>query len=391
MSRAQDIIGKLRQIATDPIGYAVKWKEQHSGKVIGIMPMNFPVELVHAAGALPMLVQESQEPITLGRSLIFEFYCGYTRSLVDQAATGKFDVLDAIYLVDHCVALLGAADALRYVLPKKPVYLSQFAASMDEALSPIQVRTKIGLLRDRLVDFCGVEISDDSLRDSVKLFNTNRQLLRDVYDQRRSGRLSITAAEMQILVKSAMVMDVEEHTALLSEFIAASDRTGSPEQGRIRLHFSGHFCHAPKPELLEMIESCGTMIVDDDLFTGYRYISTDVAEKKEPLDALTDWYFERNDNVPCSTRAQKSADWESYLLGTLVADRAQGVIVLMPKFCEPHMLYYPELRKAFEERGVPHLLIETEHEGLALETIRVRGEAFIETIKRRAANLPELM
>ena len=59
-----------------------------------------------------------------------------------------------------------------------------------------------------------------------------------------------------------------------------------------------------------------------------------------------------------------------------------GVVVLMAKFCEPHMLYYPELRKALDASDVPHLLIETEHEGLPLESIRTRVETFLERIRR---------
>ena len=127
------------------------------------------------------------------------------------------------------------------------------------------------------------------------------------------------------------------------------------------------------------------MVVDDDLYTGFRYISTDVPELGDPVDALTRWYFDRNTNVPCATRAQKNVDWESYLLQSLQHSGAAGVVILMAKFCEPHMLYYPELRKALLRSKVPHLLIETEHEGLPAESIRVRMEAFLEQIRRPSA------
>jgi hypothetical protein len=47
-----------------------------------------------------------------------------------------------------------------------------------------------------------------------------RKLLRQVYDLRRPGHLRITASQLQVLVKSRMVMDVEEHTALLADYLA---------------------------------------------------------------------------------------------------------------------------------------------------------------------------
>lgn len=337
-----------------------------------------------------MIVQEDRMPITLGRSLLFEFYCGYTRSLVDQAATHRLDVLDGLFLVDHCVALLGAVDAIRFVLPDMPVFLAQFTASMDEDWTPAEIRKKLLMLQNRLEQLCELAIPVERLSGSIALYNHDRRLLRHIYDLRRTGKIAISSSTMQILVKSAMIMDVEEHIARLTELTAILETENSAQPPVVRLHLSGHFCHAPRPELLAMIEDCGATVVDDDLYTGYRYISTDVPEASDPLDALTGWYFDRNSNVPCSTRAQKTVDWENYLIRSLAGSGSEGVVVLMPKFCEPHMLYYPELRKALLDHGIPHLLVETEHEGLALETLRVRVEAFIERIKRGVPS-PELV
>lgn len=380
-TRIEDVIAPLERIAADPGAYAARWKERTGRKVVGILPMNFPPEIVQAAGALPVLVQEDEAAITYGRNLLLEFYCGYTRSLVDQAATGKFGHLDGLFLVDHCVALLGAVDAIRFELPEMPVYLAQFPASMDEAATPPEVRARICELRDKLGQLCGTTITDDDIATSIAAYNRNRQLLRRVYELRRAGRAELTSRQMQALVKSAMVMEVEEHNEQLERLLTLLEGQAAEASGLVRLHLSGHFCHAPRPELLDMIESCGVVVVDDDLFTGYRYISTDVPEAADPVSALAQWYFDRNANVPCATRAQKDADWEDYLLRAVEASGAQGVIMLVPKFCEPHMLYYPELRKALRAQSVPHLLVETEHEGIALESLRTRVEALVEGIR----------
>ncbi|MGE0231793.1 MAG: 2-hydroxyacyl-CoA dehydratase subunit D [Flavobacteriaceae bacterium] len=380
--REDAIIQSLATIADNPDAYAKAWKQRTGGKVIGIMPMNFPGELVHAAGALPVVVQEDRSSITLGRSLLYEFYCGYTRSLVDQAATDKFGVFDAFLIVDHCVALLGAIDAMRFEIPGTPIYLAQFTASMDEPWSPPQVRGRIDELRGKLEEICGKRVADEDIFASIASYNRNRRLLRRIYDMRRSGDIRITSRQMQILVKSAMVMDVDEHSGKLEELIPLLEAQKAEASRLPKLHLSGNFCHAPHPELLDMIESCGVVVVDDDLYTGYRYIATDVPEDSDPAEALTRWYFDRNNNVPCSTRAQKSADWEGYLAKAVEKSGASGVIMLIAKFCEPHMLYYPELRKELRRREIPHLVIETEHEGLPLEMLKTRVEALVEHIKR---------
>lgn len=387
----EDILGTFSRIAEEPHAYAADWKQRTSRKVVGIFPMNFPLELVHAAGALPVVVQESRTSITEGRSLLFEFYCGYSRSIVDQAATGELAVYDGFFLVDHCVALVGAADALRFQLPETRTYLAQYMASMDEDTTRTDIVRCVRDLRDQLEALCGTAITPDALARSIALFNTNRRLQRQVYDLRRTGRTALTARQVQAIVKSSMVMDIEEHTALLQALVPALDRELPNMPAMARLHLSGHFCHAPQPELFDMIESCGAIVVDDDLYTGFRFISTDVKEDFDPVEALVDWYFARNNTVPCATRAQKSVDWETYLSTSLEQSGADGVIVLMAKFCEPHMLYYPELRKEFARRNTPFLLIETEHEGLALEMLRTRVEALVEGIRRKpAVNEPGL-
>lgn len=228
--------------------------------------------------------------------------------------------------------------------------------------------------------FAGAPVTDAALAASIALFNENRRLLRELFASRRAGNAALTSMQLQALVKSSMVMDKAEHTGLLRQVIAGLATT--PRDDRVRLHLSGHLCHAPKPELLAAIEECGAVVVDDDLFTGTRYISTDVAEELDPVEALTRWYLRRDAAAPCPTRVKHETDWEDQLVHAVEDAGAEGVIVLMVRFCEPHMLYYPELRRRLNERGIPHLLIETEHEGLPVETVQTRVEAMLERIRR---------
>ena len=379
------ILARLAACAKDPLGYARAWKEANGRPVIGSFPMNFPGELAHAAGALPLILQESSDPITYGHGLLFPFYCGYTRSMVDQAAKGDLSGLDAIMFGDHCVQLLGAADAIRMQLPNTRVIFFQLISSMCDPWTLGRSIESFAELKSELEDFVGRPVEDEALHASVRLFNRNRQLLRKLYAMRESGALALTATQLQHVVKSSMIMDKAEHTGLIEELLEDIAAHPRPRPQGLRLHLSGHFCQAPKPEILDMIENCGVVIVGDDLFHGFRYISTDVNPEGDPIAALAEWYMARNTGVPCPTRVQNNVDWDAYLLKAIEREDAQGMIVLMAKFCEPHMYYYPEVKEAFERRGVPHLLIETEHESMALEGLKTRVETFVEIVKRKQA------
>ncbi|HEY9418001.1 MAG TPA: 2-hydroxyacyl-CoA dehydratase family protein [Pseudonocardia sp.] len=382
MSVAPDsVFAELVEVARDPDAYVARWKATTGRKVVGAFPMNFPAEIAHAAGALPVLIQESREPDTMGRHLLAEFYCGFTRNVADAAAKGKLDIYDGFFLADHCIQLLGAVDVVRAESPG-PVFLGQLPPSLGDRWALGEARRMMREFVEEMGRFGGTPVTDAALVASIELFNENRRLLRGLFASRRAGNAALTAGQLQVLVKSSMVMDKGEHTALLRQIVEGLATT--PRDDRVRLHLSGHLCHAPKPELLAAIEDCGVVVVDDDLFTGSRYISTDVITDGaiDPVEALTRWYLQRDAAVPCPTRVKHETDWEDHLVHAVEASGAEGVIVLMVRFCEPHMLYYPELRKRLNERGIPHLLIETEHEGLPVETVQTRVEAMLERIHR---------
>lgn len=373
-------LAPLAEVADDPDAYVQHWKQRTGGKAVGVFPMNFPAEIAHAAGALPVLIQENREPDSIGRNLLAEFYCGYTRNIADSAAKGRFDIYDAFFNADHCIQLLGAVDVIRAESPEKPMFYGHLPTSLTDDWTPAEARKMMRAFLDEVGEFAGAPITDEALADSIALFNENRRLLRELFAARRAGDACFTSEEMQILVKSSMVMDKAEHTAALREVIAAAAVTARDD--RIRIYLSGHLCHAPKPELLRTIEECGAIVVDDDLFTGARYISTDVPTDVDPLEAISLWYLRRDAAMPCPTRVKHEVDWEEELVRSVRECDAQGVIVLMVKFCEPHMLYYPELRKNLDAQGIPHLLMETEHEGLPAENVRTKVEALLERIRR---------
>jgi len=381
----EQLISRFEQAAQHPLEGARHWKAETGRHVIGSFPMHFPGELAHAAGALPLLLQEGDDPITAGLSSMFPFYCGYTRSVVDQALKGEYGFLDAIMFGDHCVQLLGAADAIRCSKPETRILFNQLISSMDAPWAVEQARETFRQLKRELEEVIGAAITPESLRASIKTFNRNRALIRRLYDLRRAGKLALSSAHLQHIVKSSMVMDKETHTAMLEELLQLISEKPTAWPYGVPLYLSGHFCQPPKLALLDLIEGCGAMVVDDDLYHGYRYIASDVDEQGDPLDALASWYLGRNRKVPCPTRSDGKADWDLFLVDAVARSKAQGVIILMAKFCEPHMYYYPEIKEAFERNGIAHLLIETEHESMPLEAFKTRIETFLEIIKRRAA------
>ncbi len=371
-------------IAANPDGYARAWKQQTGGKVVGTFAMHFPAEIIHASGALPVLLQAHDEPISTGHASIYPFFCSYTRSMVDQNAKGHFDYVDMILFGDHCVQLLSAADIVRMQTPERQVGFYQLIPAISDNWSFENAERTLRRAIEGIEEELDVSISEDDLAASIRVFNRSRSLIRQLYDLRRAGKVSISSLEMQHIVKSSMVMDKARHSDMLEGLITDITSGDTDLAPGMPVFLSGHLCHAPKLSVLEMIEECGARVVDDDLYHGFRYVSTNASEKGDPVKALTSWYLDRNDVVPCPTRLDPEVDWDLWLLDRTKASGASGIVILMPKFCEPHYFFYPRIKKAFEDADFPLLLLETEHETMAGGNIRTRIESFVEMIKRGA-------
>jgi benzoyl-CoA reductase/2-hydroxyglutaryl-CoA dehydratase subunit BcrC/BadD/HgdB len=384
MTTATAAMNRLRAAARDHRAYVEQWRADHPGRpVVGVMPMNFPREIALAAGALPVVVPDDGQPVGEGRAYLPEFYCGFTRNLADQAATGRLGHYDAVLLADHCIQLLGASDVARALDERTPVFLGMLISSLSDSWAPTKIAEMMGQFRSEFEKLTGAPVTDDALREAIAAYNADRALLRRVFDARAAGDATWSPVDLQDLVASALVMDPVEHHALLAEALAGVGPTERDD--RVRVHLSGHLCHAPRRELLEVIEEAGAIVVDDDLWTGRRYVQSDVplGDGGDPMEAIGRWYAERNARLPCPTRVQHDADWDRWLVAAARRGGVEAMVHLMPKFCEPHMYLYPELRKALEAAGIPQLLVETEHEGIPLESFRTRLEALVERALRK--------
>jgi benzoyl-CoA reductase/2-hydroxyglutaryl-CoA dehydratase subunit BcrC/BadD/HgdB len=219
----------------------------------------------------------------------------------------------------------------------------------------------------------GHPISDEDLRASIVLSNENRSLLREFYRRRTEHPRKLSGSETLAIVKTATLMPKKEHTVwlkkLLSNFGPGDDYL--PEG--VRLFLAGSVCD--QSQIYDLIETCGASLVGDDLCTGWRYFSEDVSKEGDPLEALADRFIRR---VPCPCKYNPGIDRAEDLLKRIAESRAQGVIFILLKFCDPHAFDYPYLKGKLEEIRVPSLLLEVEPGGMPLGALETRLKAFIE-------------
>jgi benzoyl-CoA reductase/2-hydroxyglutaryl-CoA dehydratase subunit BcrC/BadD/HgdB len=175
--RAEDLLGMFRETVEDPYGTLRKWKNSNGRKIVGCMPMQIPEEIVHAAGALPVVIPEGDGSVTVASKHIQYFFCGYARSVIDSVLKGKWDCLDGLVTQDTCHTMRPLFDIIEANRP---------FSYMRRVFMPVAVAKKqarpflIGELerfRASVGKFVGKEINDEALQKSIGIYNENRDLM----------------------------------------------------------------------------------------------------------------------------------------------------------------------------------------------------------------------
>jgi benzoyl-CoA reductase/2-hydroxyglutaryl-CoA dehydratase subunit BcrC/BadD/HgdB len=140
------------------------------------------------------------------------------------------------------------------------------------------------------------------------------------------------------------------------------------------------------PDVLKVIEEAGAAIVGDDLCTGSRSFHDLVEVSGAPLDALARRYVGRS---PCPSRLPVRRRLQ-FILDGMRESRAESLIFIVQKFCDPHLAEQPLLSAWLKESGFPNMVIETEHRvGPSREQIRTRVQGFLEMLSRRGSIQPD--
>ena len=375
----EKVLSRFAAVSTDPYTALTTWKQDTGRKIIGCFPMRIPEEIIHASGMLPVVMWRGNEAVTLGHSYVHNFNCGLTRSFIDDVMKEKLNFMDGMIFYRSCLQAEEIPSTIELNAPPSHflyLYLPPLYPGIPFRDFLIQ---ELKRMKQRLEEWSGQEITNESLNNSIEIYNKNRSLLKRIYELRKKRPGTIKAREMLAIVHSSMLMDKEEHNSLLESLLPELEGRKEPTGDKIRVVLSGGLCQTPHTAILDLIEETGMVVVDDDIYTGSRYFANDVTLGDNPLESLADRYMKKTPADP--TMGDWNTLWTDYMVDKVKENSAKGMVSLLIKYCPPHLCYYPDIRRRFDKEGIPEVLLEVEHEIVSLEQVRTRLQAFIEVIK----------
>ncbi len=378
------LMDKFNQVVENPHDYARNWKAKTGGKVCGCICANVPEEFIYAAGILPVrILPDPEVPETLAASHIQSNRCAMCRGCLEQGLRGTYDYVDALMYVQGCLAQSQTFDS--WVLHKSLQWSYKMFQPFRQDI-PAAKKVYIELFNEFKASFekwLGAPVSKEALAKSVAIYRENRELLKQVYELRKSHPPLISGSDAQKIVLSSLLMDKKEHNELLKQFLQEIKKqtpSGDATRPRVMLIGSG----LPPFDYIELVESAGADIVIEDHCIGARYFwgedANDPPANADPLDAIITYYHDKK--VQCVYQDWDGAKAKKRINQIIKDFDVNAVIWLEQVFCGTHQWEVPEEMVMFEKLGLPALRTQR---GRALPQGRLRPEieAFLKQVKSK--------
>lgn len=351
-----------------------RWRDT-GGKVVGHFQVYFPEEIVHAAGMLPFKVRGAPLEPDRADSHFGSYLCSILKSSMELAMSGRVE-LDLFVSHPICDAArnLAAIWGRNFDYPCQILYLPQnpnSTGSVDYLLHEYD-----RMLRT-VEEVAGREITAADLVNSIEVFNTNRRLLRELYDIKRETPWLIASEDAYALLALAGMIPREEHNELLATLLPQIRERAARAEDRARIVFEGGFCEQPPFDLIRMLgRSC--YLVDDDLLIGLRWITSDVPIGGDPLRNLAVAYIEQSSYSPVQHDLRKPK--ETMLIERIRGAKADAALLAAAKMCEPGLEEQVTYTHALDAEGIAYFVSEFEENMSSFDNLELQVETFVENL-----------
>jgi benzoyl-CoA reductase subunit C len=373
MTRSQ-ALETLTEAARLPLD---RWGAQYPGyQAMGYLCSYVPEEMIHAAGYCPVRLRGTTAPLRRVDAHLQSFTCALCRSTLDQLLGGELGFLAGTVFSHTCDTMQAQADLWRTnSSPSHFVDSIMQPANLGAPSARPYLIAELRRFSERLASFAGRAIPDSALRASISLFDETRCLVKSL--QALRGQLSATA--YFAILDAAQRMPREQFHPLLSQLLGELETDPQEDkqrqtEGVPRLFLVGAVLDEPR--FLELVEALGARVVGDDLCSASRHFLDKVGIEGDLIENLANYYLRR---PPCPTKFHPDHDPGHWVLDQANRARADGIVFVLEKFCDPHAFDYALVRPHLERAGIPHLLLEMEQIP-SLEAMRTRLQAFVEMI-----------
>jgi len=384
MRSLETLIDECRKHAFDlQFTRAKEWKDESPDRVlVGYMPIYFPREIIHAAGAMPVGIfgGGDAKQIIKGDAYYQSYICHIPRSIIEIALDKHMEHIDGYIFPSICDVIRNLSGIFKQLGIGKFVKYMDFPQNFLPQIGGQFYQDEMNHVLQYIKEINGVEITNEKLNHSISLYNQNRRLIERIYEIRESFPWRMTIEEVYCVIRAGTVIPVEEHNAILEEICAHINEDIGTPQDKIKVVVSGAFCEQPALGLIRAIEEAGCYVVDDDYMLGSRMILGDIDDSTDnALEAIALAYI--NQSQYSSSIYDVHNPKENRLAKIVERRGADGVVFASASFCDPSLLDAPIFQNAFDKMGIRYIAFQFSENINQYKVITEQVGTFSDSIK----------
>lgn len=369
---------ELRSLSAFPWRHARE--RSRADFVVGCFPLWIPQEIVRAAGAVPVGLYGGGGEVDVSRadSRFQSFVCSIAKTTLELGLREELAGMDGAIFGAICDVARNLASVFQRNFPALHVDYLHYPQSTATPAAIDWFERELARVLAGLSARTGRAATDDALDEAIAAYDRVRAALRALYDLRCASPERLPAHELYALARRATALRAEEALGMLELARAEAELRQPARRDSVRVIVKGAFCEQPPLDLVRTLEEAGLAIVDDDFHLGSRLFDGPIGGGSEPpLRRIARAFVERTHDSPVARALGGRAERLALRTREL---RADGVVLLAAKFCEPALLDQPLLRRGLEAAGIPVLRIEFEEKQWTFERVRSEVETFVESL-----------
>ena len=348
------LLNDFKAVAEHPHRQADAYKAQGK-KIIGVLPYYAPEELVYAAGMVPMGIWGSNNKnISRAKEYCATFYCTIAQLALEMLLDGTLDVLDGLITPTICDTLRPMSQNFRVAMEGKlPCIFLAHPQNRRPAFGLQFTVDQYMHVKNELEKISGEPISDEALRNAIKVYNKSRAARRKFSKLASEHCDVISAVSRSAVYRASWFMLKDEYTEKLEQLNAELEKLPAANWTGKKIVTSGIICDNPK--LMQILDDNQIAIAADDVANESRPCLVDAAETGDPMMALAQQFADQDYDVLLYDEHSSENRRADFIVKMVKESGAQGLVLFMQQFCDPEEMEYPYLKKALNAAGIPHI------------------------------------
>lgn len=358
---------------------AAKELKDKGKPIVGVFCTFLPQEIPLAMNAAVVsLCATSDETISDAERDLPRNLCPLIKSSYGFAKTDKcpfFYFSDIIIGETTCD---GKKKMFEYLEEFKPVHVME----LPNTTRYVDMWQKeIVRFREALEEKFEVKITEESIKEAIKLKNRERKALKAFYELGKLEPLALKGQDLhKVLYGSSFKFDKEEAIKDIEELTAKIKKEyeeGKRLDPRPRILITGCPIGGASEKVIKAIEDNGAYVVAFENCSGLKTLEELVDEENENVyEALAKKYIE----IGCSCMSPNNNRLD--IIRKAIDDfKVDAVVDVILQACHTYNVETLKIKRIVnEEKGKPYMSIETDYSSSDIEQLNTRMAAFIEMI-----------